>query len=390
VAGPAGAIKIRLYWPVGDGPFPALVWFHGGGWVIGDIDGSDGTARNLCVGANCVVISVDYRLAPEAKFPGPVDDCVAATLWTYNNAQLYNIDRSRIAVGGDSAGGNLAAAVAIALKGMRGTPKLAHQLLVYPVTAYHTANYPSYAQNADGYLLTKKSMIWFWDQYLRNARDGQDPRAAPINAKDLKGLPSATVITAEFDPLRDEGEAYAKKLQAAGVPVTVKRYDGMIHGFFGMYMVMDKARDAIKLATEELTKAFSGKPAAARPAPARTAAVKKAAPKRAAAKKAAPKRAVAKKAAPKRAAATQRGRATAAAKARKPAARKAAARPAARRAAAASRNGRPAARRTPARATTRKTTTARRNSARPAAKRPTARRATAARRTPARRTTARR
>jgi acetyl esterase len=253
--GPGSKIPVRIYTPEGTGPFPVLVWFHGGGWVIGDLDSADPTARRLTVGARCVVVSVDYRLAPETKFPGAADDCYAVTTWVAQHATSINADADRIAVGGDSAGGNLAAVVSLMARD-RGTPPLAFQLLVYPVTA---ANFEtgSYQRNAEGYQLTRDGMKWYWDCYLRDSADATNPYAAPLHALDVSGLPAALVITAEFDPLCDEGEAYAKRLEAAGVPTTCSRYDGMIHGFFGMPTMIDKGQHAVDEATAALRAAFS-------------------------------------------------------------------------------------------------------------------------------------
>jgi acetyl esterase len=234
------------------------VWFHGGGWVVGDLETADPTARHLTAGATCVVISVDYRLAPETKFPGAADDCYAATVWAAQQAPRLNGDPSKIAVGGDSAGGNLAAAVALMAR-ERGGLSLAFQLLVYPVTA-RDFDMPSYRQNAEGYGLTLDAMRWYWDHYLQHPDDASNPYAAPLVAENLKGLPPALVITAECDPLRDEGEAFAKRLQAAGVPTTYSRYNGMIHGFFGMAAVLDKGKQAVAEACAALQHAFAARP----------------------------------------------------------------------------------------------------------------------------------
>ncbi|MCI0787466.1 MAG: alpha/beta hydrolase [Chloroflexi bacterium] len=255
IPGPDGQIPVRVYTPDGGGPFPVLVWFHGGGWVVGDLDTSDGTARHLAVGADCVVVSVDYRLAPETQFPGPAEDCYAATQWVAQNAASIGGDPSRIAVGGDSAGGNLATVVCLMARDRQG-PSLAHQLLVYPVTErdFYT---PSYGENGDGYSLTRDSMRWYWMHYLVDNEDANNPYAAPMMAEDLSGLPPALVITAEYDPLRDEGEAYAHKLEAAGVPTHCTRYDGMMHGFFGASAVLDKGKQAIDEASRELRAAFA-------------------------------------------------------------------------------------------------------------------------------------
>ena len=255
IPGPDGDVAVRIYTPEGDGPFPILAWYHGGGWVVGDLDSADGTARSLCVGGRCVVVSVDYRLAPETKFPGPAEDCWAATTWAVNNASSINGDPTRLAVGGDSSGGNLAAAMSLMVAD-RGGPKIALQLLVYPVTDVN-CNTVSYGENAEGYALTKTAMQWYWDQYLSGKEDAANPYAAPILAKSLAGQPPALVITAEFDPLRDEGEAYAKRLQEAGVDATATRYDGMIHGFFGMGAVVDKGQQAVDEASAALRNAFA-------------------------------------------------------------------------------------------------------------------------------------
>jgi acetyl esterase len=255
IPGPETEIPVRIYTPEGAGPFPALVWFHGGGWVVGDLESADATARHLTVGANCVVVSVDYRLAPETKFPGPAEDCYAATKWVAQNAASINVDPGRIAVGGDSAGGNLAAAISLMARD-RGGPPLALQLLVYPVTDRDFST-ESYIQNAEGYQLTRDSMVWYWEHYLKDDADAVNPYAAPLQAQDLRNLPPALVITAEYDPLRDEGEAYAHRLEAAGVNTTCTRYDGMIHGFFGMAAAIDKGKQAIAQASAALKAAFA-------------------------------------------------------------------------------------------------------------------------------------
>ena len=258
IPGPDGDVAVRIYAPAGAGPFPILVWFHGGGWVLGDLESADPTARHLCQGAGCVVVSVDYRLAPETKFPGPAEDCYAATVWAAENAAAINGDASRIAVGGDSAGGNLAAAVSLMAADRRG-PAIAHQLLVYPVTDrnYQTA---SYIDNAAGYMLARDAMRWYWDAYLASDADAANPYAAPMQAQNLAGQPPALVITAEYDPLRDEGEAYGRRLREAGVDAAITRYDGMIHGFFGMVGVMDQSRVAVNQAADALQAAFANAP----------------------------------------------------------------------------------------------------------------------------------
>jgi len=245
-----GEIPLRTYTPSGTGPFPVLVWFHGGGWVLGDLEGADATCRELTNAAGCVVVSVDYHLAPESKFPTAAEDCYAATKWVAENAAALGADARRLAIGGDSAGGNLTAVIALMARD-RGGPAVRFQLLVYPVTdaVFDTR---SYRDNADGYLLTKDSMVWFWNHYLRNDADRANPYASPLRAANLAGLPPALCITAEYDPLRDEGEAYAKRLEAAGVKTKLSRYDGTIHGFFSMTAFLDLGKKAVAEAAEAL------------------------------------------------------------------------------------------------------------------------------------------
>ena len=256
IPGPGGDLPVRIYTPAGKRPLPVLVWFHGGGIVLGDLETADGTARNLCVGAGCVVVSVDYRLAPEHRFPAAPEDCYAAAEWVSKNADGMDVDPGRMAVGGDSAGGNLATVVALMSRD-RGGPPLVFPLVVYPMVD-RDFNTESYRSNADGYLLTRDSMIWYWNHYMGAETDISSPYAVPLQAGDLGGLPSALVITAEFDPLRDEGDAYADRLRAAGVPTVSSRYDGMIHGFFGMSAVLDRGKQAMSEACAALTGAFAG------------------------------------------------------------------------------------------------------------------------------------
>jgi acetyl esterase len=245
VPGPAGKLPVRLYHPAPGKDLPLVVYFHGGGWVIGDIEVVDKPCRALANAARCVVASVNYRLSPETQFPGPAEDCYDATSWLAENASEIGADRRFVAVAGDSAGGNLAAVVALMARD-RGGPALAYQLLIYPVTTTaRDSEFVSYVDNADGYLLTRASMVWFWDHYLASAEDGKNPYAAPLRAPDLSRLPPAMIVTAEFDPLRDEGQAYARRLQQAGVAVKVSHYEGMIHGFFWMAGAVDGGRDLI-------------------------------------------------------------------------------------------------------------------------------------------------
>jgi acetyl esterase len=243
ITGGGGPIPGRLYRPRQQGPLPLLVYFHGGGWVIGSLETHDDLCRDLARAADCAILSVDYRLAPEHRFPAAAEDCFSATTWAAANAERLGIDPARIGVGGDSAGGNLAAVVALMVRD-RGGPVLRLQLLVYPVTCGRMDT-PSYRDNAEGYLLTRDAMAWFWDHYVPHAADREQPYAAPLRAADLGGLPPALVLTAEYDPLRDEGETYAKRLGEAGVPTTLRRYDGQIHGFFTMGALIERARTAV-------------------------------------------------------------------------------------------------------------------------------------------------
>jgi acetyl esterase len=244
IPGPGGQLAVRIYTPDAPAPLPAIVYFHGGGWVLGNLEGSDAQCRTLTNAVRCVTVSVDYRLAPEAKFPAAAEYCYAATLWVADNAASLGCDPKRIAVAGTSAGANLAAVVPLMAKD-QGAPAIAFEVLVYPITD-GGMNTRSYRENAEGYFLTAASMAWFWEQYINDDKDRVHPYAAPINAPDLSGLPPALVITAEFDPLRDEGEAYAERLRAAGVPVTCTRYDGTIHSFVSMAAILDVGKRAFE------------------------------------------------------------------------------------------------------------------------------------------------
>ena len=230
IDGPGGEIPLRVYTPSEvDAPPPIAMMFHGGGWVIGDLETADGQSRELCAGAGCVVVSVDYRLAPEHRFPAAVEDCFAATRWASENAAALGGDPARLAVIGDSAGGNLAAVVALLARDAGG-PDIAAQVLVYPVTDGVRFETASYRDCAEGYMLTAEAMHWFWDKYA-DPGERSDFRASPALAADLSRLPPALVMTAEYDPLRDEGEAFAKALEAAGNTVECVRFDGFLHGF---------------------------------------------------------------------------------------------------------------------------------------------------------------
>ncbi len=262
VPGPAGPIPVRIYVPEGPAPKPGLVYFHGGGWARGNLDTHDILCRALANGGGCVVVSVDYRMAPEHTFPAAIEDSLAATRWVAEHAEQIGIDPTRLAVGGDSAGGNLAAAVALVLRD-EGGPALVHQLLIYPVTDYNLDT-RSYLDNAEGYNLTREAMRFYWRLYLRDESDAGDQRASPLRARHFANLPAAHVITAEFDPLRDEGRAYAERLRAGGTPTIYRDYAGMIHGFVTSAGVIDQGKQAIQDATAALREAFAGATAAVR------------------------------------------------------------------------------------------------------------------------------
>lgn len=243
IPGAEGPLAARVYRPRAEAGLPLLVYFHGGGWVIGNLATHDGLCRALANAAGAVVLAVDYRLAPEHKFPAAAEDAYAATRWAAAHAADLGADPTRLAVGGDSAGGNLSAVVTHLARD-RGGPALRFQLLIYPATDA-TMALPSFRENGDGYLLTAADMRWFYGYYLRTPADATDPLASPLHAGRFDGLPPAFVLTAEFDPLRDEGEAYAARLRAAGVPVELRRYDGMIHGFVPMLGALARAREAV-------------------------------------------------------------------------------------------------------------------------------------------------
>jgi acetyl esterase len=254
VPGPHGDVPVRVYRPTGDAGLPVLVWLHGGGWTLGSVEIHDPITRAIANAAGCMVVSVDYRLAPEHPFPAPLDDAWAALQWVGAHAADLGGDPARIAVGGDSAGANLAAVCALLARDA-GSPELALQLLVYPVTDHGFAT-ASYRDNASGYLLEEAQMRWFYDCYTRGGADPADWRISPLRAPSLDGAAPAFVITAEFDPLRDEGEAYAHALRDAGVPTTLRAYDGMIHAFFGLPVAFDDAKTATEEVRQALREAF--------------------------------------------------------------------------------------------------------------------------------------
>lgn len=249
-------IPVRVYTPaeaVG-GDAPLLLWLHGGGWVIGDLDTADATARALANRSGAVVVSVHYRRAPEHRSPAALDDCVAALTWAVQEADLLGVDSNRVAVGGDSAGGHLAALLCHRVRDEFG-PEIDFQLLVYPVTDL-TLSHPSIDENAEGYFLDKDTLVWFVDSYL-GSQDPKDGAVSPLLAESLADLPPALVITAEFDPLRDEGEAYADALRDAGVVVESTRYDGQIHAFFGLAALLEDGARAVDQAGAALRLALA-------------------------------------------------------------------------------------------------------------------------------------
>jgi acetyl esterase len=255
--GPNGAIPLRCYRPIGTQAvdvLPVLVYFHGGGWVIGDLDTHDTLCRELCNQSGCAVISVDYRMGPEHRFPAAVDDCIAATRWVHEHAKELNLDAARLAVGGDSAGGNLAAVVSIDARDHAG-PSIAFQLLIYPATDQHRAA-PSHRENGHGFLLTVETMDYFSGHYFAERAHYADWRASPLLHPNLADLPPALVLTAGFDPLRDEGAEYAKRLTEAGNCASYINFPRQIHGFVTMGRVLDESHTAVALCACELRRAL--------------------------------------------------------------------------------------------------------------------------------------
>ncbi len=249
-------VAIRIYWPSESGPLPAVLYMHGGGWVLGNLDTHDALCRRLAYQSESIVVSVDYRRSPETKFPGAAEDCYAALQYAAEHAGDLRIEPDKIVVAGDSAGGNLATTVA-AMACQRQGPRILQQVLIYPVLD-HRCDSDSYREFAAGFGLTETAMKWFWRQYLEQENDGNDDLASPLLARDLRGLPPTHVVTAEYDVLRDEGEQYVKRLQEAGVPTTHRRYDGVLHGFVHFSGVFDVGLEAIGEIADVIRSACSG------------------------------------------------------------------------------------------------------------------------------------
>lgn len=250
-----GEIPIRIYTPKGKGPFPVFIYLHGGGFVIGDIDVGNTVCCNIANGSNCIVVSVGYRLAPEHKFPVALQDSIKATKWVADNANSINADSSRIAIGGDSAGGNMATVIS-SLSRKEGYPSIKYQVLIYPMTNMDFDT-KSYRENGEGYILTRESAMWFVRQYLNDEEEKNNPLVAPMLAENLEGLPPALIITAQYDPLRDDGSLYASKLIEHGVDVEYKCYKGMIHGFLWMTEIIKQGEQAIDHIANRLSSVFN-------------------------------------------------------------------------------------------------------------------------------------
>ena len=253
-------IPVRIYTPadreeVSASNYPALVYFHGGGWVMGTLDAYDGLCQDLAGSAGCKIISVDYRMAPEFPYPVPFEDAYAATEWISSNAHTLEIDQNRIAVGGDSAGGNLATAVALKARQSKNL-NLVYQMLVYPVTNFQFDS-ESYQKYGSNYFLTKRAMEWFWDQYLPDESAGREVYASPLRCKDLSGLPDALVITAGYDPLYSEAVQYAEQMRQSGIQIEHINYEDMIHGFFRRSDLYDRAFESVQMAGQKLKEVFS-------------------------------------------------------------------------------------------------------------------------------------
>jgi len=255
IPGPAGEIPIRIYIPVENEVLPVTLFYHGGGWVQGNIDSHDNVVRYMAARSGSIMVSVDYRLAPENPFPAAVEDAYAALKWAVDNATSFSGDPSKIAVMGDSAGGNLSAVVSMMARDKKG-PKISRQVLVYPATNLNTLDTDSYTFFGEGFMLTKKEIEWFRAHYLPNKSDWSNPMASPLLAKDHSNLPPATIITAQMDPLSDEGKQYADKLEQSGVDVRYRRFEGMIHGFISAGKVLNQAYEAMDEIAADLKQSF--------------------------------------------------------------------------------------------------------------------------------------
>jgi len=245
IPGPGGNIPLRIYAPPGNGPFPVVVYFHGGGWVLFGLDSYDSICTHLCNEAHCIIVSVAYRLAPENKFPAASDDCLWATEWVFNYIAGFNGDPAKVFIAGDSAGGNLSAVTCLRLRDKNG-PEPAGQVMLYPVTDYYEPETKSYHELGDDYILTRKDMIWFWDQYLADPVDSHNPYVAPLKVSSCKRLPPALILVSAYDPLLDEGLAYGEKLRNDGIPVNISVYEDMMHGFLSYLGILKQAKTAIE------------------------------------------------------------------------------------------------------------------------------------------------
>jgi acetyl esterase len=257
IPGPGGPLRARHYVPRTDGPLPTVVFFHGGGWVLNDLDTHDHVCRALANLSGCAFLAVEYRLAPEHKFPAGVDDAWAALQWAAENCASLGADPSRLAAAGDSSGATLAAVTALRARRDK-TLSLACQVLIYPATDHWTAETQSYRDNGRDYLLTRNLMRWFWEKYLPAGVSLDNPEICPLRAPNLRGMPPTLVVTAEYDPLRDEGEAYGRRLQESGAPTVVTRYEGMLHGFLMHFPIMDQGRVCLRQIAEFLGNHLSG------------------------------------------------------------------------------------------------------------------------------------
>ena len=249
IPGPgAEGLRLRIYTPESAAPKGALLYLHGGGWVMGDLDIYDEISRTLASQSGLVIITLAFRLAPETPYPGALEDCYAALSWIADEAASLGVDPERVGLIGDSSGGNLAAALSLMTRDRSG-PKVALQVLICPITD-HQMDTPSYREFAEGCFLTRTSMQWFWDHYLPDLAQRSEPHASPLRAADHSGLPPTFVITAEYDPVRDEGEAYARALEEAGVKTKLVRYEGVVHGFIGFSAMVERSREMLRAVAE--------------------------------------------------------------------------------------------------------------------------------------------